>query len=80
MPRYVITRKTGNKEYYLENIYFGCKMVWVTSKDSAMHFENETYLKQFISREFPGKGYYISSFSRKGEWSSIIILPPSGMF
>ena len=57
MPQYVISQEVNNKEYYLENIYSDNKVVWVTNPKDAITFENEKELKEFISREFPGKNY-----------------------
>ena len=79
MTQYVIARKEGEREYYLENIYGNNKVVWITSKKAAMHFQSEMYLKQFIEREFPGKGYYIEIWVRKDDWKSDIIIRPQGI-
>ena len=75
MPQFVVTRKTNNKEYYMENMYSDDKVIWVTDKKQALMFENENLLIQFIKNEFPGRDYYITKIDSTS-WSSNIILKP----
>lgn len=76
MPSYVITRNTNGREYYLENIYHD-KVVWITNKEQALSFGHEGKLKDFISKEFPGKDYYVSEYRDPDDWG--IIIKPTGL-
>lgn len=75
MPQFVVTRKTNNKEYFMENIYSDDKVIWVTDKRQALQFQNESLLVQFIKTEFPGKDYYVTRVD-SDTWNSKIILKP----
>jgi len=62
VAQYVIARSMNGAEYYLENIDHNDKAIWIKDKRYALQFENPQKLKDFIRREFPGKGYYVTSF------------------
>ena len=60
MAQYVIARKMNGREFYLENIDHENKATWIKDKYYALQFEHPKKLEEFIEREFPKKGYYVS--------------------
>lgn len=60
MTQYVIARRVNGREYYMENIDHNDHAVWIQNKHYALQFEHPKKLEEFIQREFPNKGYYVS--------------------
>lgn len=61
MTEYVITRKMNSREFYLENIDHDNHATWIKDKHYALRFGHAKRLEDFIQREFPNKGYYVTS-------------------
>ena len=60
MSQYVIARQMNGCEFYLENIDHNNHATWIKDNHYALKFEHPIKLKEFIEREFPNKGYYVS--------------------
>lgn len=44
----------------MENVDHNDHAVWIQNKHYALQFEHPKKLEEFIQREFPNKGYYVS--------------------
>lgn len=75
--KYVITREINGKEYFLDDIE-GHRVTWTSNKERATTFDSEKEVNDFITSEFPGKGYYVTKHKDKDDWG--IIVKPTGVW